>query len=32
MTESDVCRRQILRYKNGPRIERIKIFIMVVEP
>ena len=29
--ESDVCRRQILTYKDGPRTEIIKIFIMVVD-
>ena len=28
----DVCRRQILTYKDGPRTERIKIFLMVVDP
>ena len=31
-SESDVCRRQILTYKDGPRTERIKIFLMVVSP
>ena len=31
-SESDVCRRQILTYKDGPRTERIKIFLMVVDP
>ena len=31
-SESDVCIRQILTYKNGPRTERIKIFIAVVDP
>ena len=29
--ESDVCRRQILAYEDGPRTERIKIFIMTVD-
>ena len=29
-SESDVCRRQILTYKDGPRTERIKIFPMAV--
>ena len=29
---SDVCGRQILTYKDGPRTERIKIFIIVVDP
>ena len=32
MPESDVCRRQILTYKDDPRTERIKIFIMVLNP
>ena len=32
MSESDVCRRQILTYKDGPRTERIKIFIMAEDP
>ena len=27
-SESDVCRRQILMYKDDPRTERIKIFLM----
>ena len=31
-SKSDVCRRQILTYKDGPRAERIKIFLMVVDP
>ena len=30
-SESDVCRYQILKYKDGPHTE-IKIFLMVVEP
>ena len=30
-SESDVCRRQILTYKDDPRTERIKIFIMAVD-
>ena len=30
-SESDVCRRQILTYKDGPRTERIKIFIMNID-
>ena len=30
-SESDVSRRQILTYKDGPRTESIKIFIMVVD-
>ena len=28
MSESDVCRRQIMRYKDDPRPEKIKTFIM----
>ena len=32
MSESDVCRRHILTYKDGPRTERNKIFLMVVAP
>ena len=28
-SESDVYRRQILTYKDGPRAERIKIFLLV---
>ena len=32
MSESDVCRCQILKYKDGPRTERIKIFLMAVDP
>ena len=31
-TESDVCRRQILTSEDGPRTERIEIFIMVIDP
>ena len=31
-SKSDVCRRQILTYKDDFRAERIKIFIMVVDP
>ena len=31
-TESDVCRRQILTYKDDPRTESIKIFLMAVDP
>ena len=31
-SESADCRRQILTYKDGPRNERIKIFIMVANP
>ena len=27
-SESDVCRRQILMYKDGPHAERIKIFVI----
>ena len=30
--ESDVCRRQILTYKDDLRIERNKISIVVVDP
>ena len=30
-SESDVCRRQVLMYKVGPRTEIIIIFIMAVE-
>ena len=30
-SESDVCGRQNLTYKDGPRTERIKIFIVVVD-
>ena len=29
---TDVCRRQIPTYKDGPRTERIKIFLAVVDP
>ena len=29
-SESDICRRQILRYKNDPRTERIIIFLMAI--
>ena len=32
MSKSDVCRRQILTYKDGPRTKRIKIFILAVDP
>ena len=28
--ESDVCRRPILTYRNGPRTDRIILFIMVM--
>ena len=31
-SESDVYRRQILTYKDGPRTERVKILILVVVP
>ena len=31
-SESAVYRRQILTYKDGPRTERIKIFLMVADP
>ena len=31
-SESDVCRRQILTYKDGPRTEGIKILIMALDP
>ena len=31
-SESDVCRCQILTYKDGPRTARIKIFLMAVDP
>ena len=31
-SESDVHRRQILTYKDGPRTERIQIFLVVVDP
>ena len=31
-SETDGCKRQILAYKEDPRNERIKIFIMAVEP
>ena len=31
-SESDVCRRQILTSKVDPRTERVKIFIMVLDP
>ena len=30
--KSDVCRRQILTYKDGPRTEKNKIFIMAEDP
>ena len=29
---SDVCRRQILTYKDDPRTERINVFILAVDP
>ena len=32
MSEYDVCRRQILTYKDDPRAERVKIFVMTVDP
>ena len=32
MSESDVCGRQILTYKDGPHAERIQIFITAVDP
>ena len=31
-SESDVSRRQILTYKDGPRTERIEIFLTAVDP
>ena len=31
-SESDVSRRQILTYKDGPHMEIITIFILVVDP
>ena len=31
-SESDVSRRQILMYKDGPQAEGIKTFIMVKDP
>ena len=31
-SDSDVCRRQILKSKVGPRAVRLNIFIMVVDP
>ena len=31
-SESDVCRCQILTYKDGPRTERLKIFLTAVHP
>ena len=31
-SESDVCRRQILTYKDGPRTERIEKFLIAVDP
>ena len=31
-SESDVCGRQILTYKDDPRTEIIEIFIMAVDP
>ena len=31
-SKSDVSRRQILTYKDCPRNERIKIFLMAVDP
>ena len=32
MSESDVCRRQILTSKVDSRTERVKLYIMVVHP
>ena len=32
MSESDVCRRQTLTYKDDPRAEKIKTFMMTVDP
>ena len=31
-SESDVCRRQILTYKDGPRAEKNTIFLVAVDP
>ena len=31
-SESDVCRRQILTYKDGPCTERIQIFLVAIDP
>ena len=31
-SESDVCRRQILMYGDGPSTERIIVFIMAIDP
>ena len=31
LTESDVCRRQILTYIDDPRNERIKIFLIAID-
>ena len=31
-SESDVYRRHIVTYKDGPRTERSKIFLVVVDP
>ena len=31
-SESDVCRRQIMTYKDDPRTKKKKIFIMAVDP
>ena len=31
-SESDVCRRQILTYKDSPRPEKIKIFLKATDP
>ena len=32
MSASDICRRQILTYKDVPRTERINTFIMAIDP
>ena len=32
LSESDICRRQILTYKDAPRTEKNKIFIVAVDP
>ena len=31
-SESDICRRSILTYKDGSRAERVDIFLMAVDP
>ena len=31
-SETDVCRRQILMYKDGPRTESFKTFMIAVDP